>query len=325
MLSRTLIVWAVLFCPAFVVEAASSDYLYWSQAGGVFRGQPNGSNVEPVAAGFEVRGLALDQSRTLLLWSEVEPRVPIVPTGAIRSATLEGGNVQDAVRNLPRPSGVAFDPDAGRLYWSDLELQQIKRGALNGATPTETIIGPLPSVSVIHDITIDVPQDRLYFGYVNPLIDGLFPGAIARARLDGSELETIVAGLTEPWGVALDSAAGKLYWTDDHVQSGGLIRRANLDGSQPEDVVTGLKSPRGIALDVGAGHIYWADTGAGTIQRADLDGQHVVDVLTGLDRPEAIALSIVPEPSSISLACVMLGALVCVRRSCRAPVGARRI
>jgi DNA-binding beta-propeller fold protein YncE len=314
MLSRTLIVGAVLLCPVFAVEAASIDYLYWSQTGGVFRSQLDGSNVQPIAAGFEVRGLALDRSRTVLLWSEVEPRVPIGPTGAIRSATLEGGNVRNAVRDIPQPAGVAFDPAADLVYWSDLELQQINRGALNGATPTQTLIGPLPSVSAIHGITIEVPEDRLYFGYVNPLIDGLFPGAIARARLDGSGLETIVGGLSEPRGIAVDSVAGKLYWTDDLLQTGGLIRRANLDGSHPEDVVTGLKSPRGIALDAKTGHIYWADTVAGTIQRADLDGQHVVDVLTGLDRPEAIALLIVPEPSSVAIVGVLFGALVCVPR-----------
>ena len=53
----------------------------------------------------------------------------------------------------------------------------------------------------------------------------------------------IDSGLVNPRGLAVDSAAGKLYWTD---YGSDRIQRANLDGSEVEDLVTaGLRIPLG--------------------------------------------------------------------------------
>ena len=54
---------------------------------------------------------------------------------------------------------------------------------------------------------------------------------IARANLDGSDVEVIVSGLPIPHGVALDMVGGKIYWTDSGTD---MIYRADLDGSSPE-------------------------------------------------------------------------------------------
>ena len=51
-----------------------------------------------------------------------------------------------------------------------------------------------------------------------------------------------------PYGIALDVASGKMYWTDSEADK---IQRANLDGSNVEDLVTtGLSNPFGIALGI---------------------------------------------------------------------------
>ncbi len=70
---------------------------------------------------------------------------------------------------------------------------------------------------------------------------------IQRANLDGSSVEDLVTtGLSEPTGIALDVAAGKMYWTDE-----SIIKRANLDGTGVENLVyTPFSSFFGIALDV---------------------------------------------------------------------------
>jgi hypothetical protein len=127
------------------------------------------------------------------------------------------------------------------------------------------------------------------------LIDGLFPGAIARVNEDGSELETIVSGLSEPWGIAVDLTAGTFYWTDVLLGRGGVIRRADLDGSNVLDVVDGLLDPRGVALDTLAKQIYWADLAAGKIQRSSFDGGETVDLLSKLDRPQSLVLYSRPD------------------------------
>ena len=95
---------------------------------------------------------------------------------------------------------------------------------------------------------------------------------IQRANLDGSQVEDlVVAGLDAPISIALDVAAGKMYWTDDN-----KIQRANLDGSQVEDLTTSFTASA-IALDVasvpatgpgpgtGTGDCFQAITAGGTV------------------------------------------------------------
>ena len=139
---------------------------------------------------------------------------------------------------------------------------------------------------------------------------------VRRANLDGTGVEDLVTGRRrEPGGIALDVAAGKMYWTDGgsrrdlagrpgrlqrrdhHVRQrrpGGSragcrcrqgvlgrhhaenIRWADLDGSNVEDIIDGgLSDTKSIALDVATGSIYWINFGMPTIQRADLDGSNV--------------------------------------------------
>ena len=61
-------------------------------------------------------------------------------------------------------------------------------------------------------------------------------------------------------GIALDVAAGKMYWTTFDVAT---IQRAGLDGSNVEDLVSEFRgylvTPQDIALDAIAGKMYWVE------------------------------------------------------------------
>jgi hypothetical protein len=72
-------------------------------------------------------------------------------------------------------------------------------------------------------------------------------GGIRRSNLNGTGLETLVAGTFGDIGIALDLEAGKVFWTNFNL---GLIRRANLDGTGQETLVSGLSFPVGIALQI---------------------------------------------------------------------------
>jgi hypothetical protein len=112
---------------------------------------------------------------------------------------------------------------------------------------------------------------------------------IQRANLDGTAQEDVITTVGLPYGLAIDSGAGKVYWAETGATN--KIVRANLDGSSPEDLVTaGLTYPAGIALDVESGKMYWVDNATDKVQRANLDGTSVEDLVTGLDTPLSIAL-----------------------------------
>jgi DNA-binding beta-propeller fold protein YncE len=117
-------------------------------------------------------------------------------------------------------------------------------------------------------------------------------GSVNVINIDGSDGITLVQGkqVIEPDGIELDTAAGKMYWTDMG-QGGaadksvaiddGRIMRANLDGSNVETVVPlGLTTtPKQLALDVAGGKVYWSDRGDvgdkrgnPKVMRANFDG-----------------------------------------------------
>ncbi|MDB4570109.1 hypothetical protein N9Z95_03705 [Akkermansiaceae bacterium] len=106
------------------------------------------------------------------------------------------------------------------------------------------------------------------------------------ARLDGSDRVTLLSGLADPRGIAVDSAAGKIYWASHEVN--GSIFSADCDGSDVATFIDGLIEPADIALDLENRLIYWveeASSGVGTIRRASLDGGAAELVLGGLTRP----------------------------------------
>ncbi|HTP23840.1 MAG TPA: hypothetical protein VMJ65_29835 [Solirubrobacteraceae bacterium] len=97
-------------------------------------------------------------------------------------------------------------------------------------------------------------------------------GAVRVGDLGGLAARS-VSSEANPQGVAIDPAAGKIYWAD----LAGAIRVANLDGTGARDLYTGESSPAGVAIDPAAGLIYWADavSGSGAIRVANLDGSGV--------------------------------------------------
>ena len=144
------------------------------------------------------------------------------------------------------------------------------------------------SPSTFYSVGVETtPTCKLYF------TEKVVGSRIRRADLDGSGVEGLVTtGLTNPAGIALDVAAGKMYWTDNGIDK---IQRADLDGSNVEDLFVpgGLSSLRHIALDVAAGKMYWPDAGSNDIQRANLDGTGLEPPLvTGLPAPNGIALDV---------------------------------
>ena len=122
--------------------------------------------------------------------------------------------------------------------------------------------------------------------------DASFPPSIQKSDLDGSNVETVIeqsAPAGGIGGVALDAAAGKVYWTD---YKNSAIKRVDRDGANIETLISGLSAPRGIALDLTNSKIYWTDTGTGSIERANLDGTGREVVLAGRNNPYDVALDI---------------------------------
>ena len=96
---------------------------------------------------------------------------------------------------------------------------------------------------------------------------------------DGSDRKTIVTNCRLPDGIAVDVAAGHIYWTNMGVPNlnDGSIERADIDGKNRKVIVPpgGTHTPKQIHLEKAAGKLYWGDREGMRVMRANLDGSQV--------------------------------------------------
>ena len=98
---------------------------------------------------------------------------------------------------------------------------------------------------------------------------------IRRARLDGSEIETVVntnfngESNSRPQSITMDTEKRIIYWTDSNFDR---ICCSNLDGSGKRKIISsGLDNPFGITIDPDADVLYWTDYSAHYIYSASVN------------------------------------------------------
>ena len=104
-------------------------------------------------------------------------------------------------------------------------------------------------------------------------------GRIHSMNPDGSDKTTIVTDCRLPDGIAVDSQAGHIYWTNMGIPSvdDGSIERVDLDGKHRKVIVPqGITfTPKQIHLDKKNGKLYWCDREGMRVMRSNLDGSQV--------------------------------------------------
>lgn len=124
-------------------------------------------------------------------------------------------------------------------------------------------------------IQYDPEENKIYFTDFTVADEG----KIWRMSEDGSDMEVLVDGIVEPYGLALNLAERKMYWIDDD----GHVSMANMDGS---GVVTDFITiedaiMRGLDYDSQNDKIYFYEANAEIIYVADSNGGNVKPVMEG--------------------------------------------
>src|SRR5271170_7462515 len=120
-------------------------------------------------------------------------------------------------------------------------------------------------------------------------------GRILSANPDGSDLKTLVSeGRKLPDGLAVDVAAGHLYWTNmgNPKANDGTIFRSDIDGGNMTTIIApgGTFTPKQLQIDKPNGKLYWSDREGMRVMRANLDGSMIealIDTSQGDSRPGA--------------------------------------
>lgn len=202
-----------------------------------------------------------------LFWSEVHwPS----NTGDIRRVETDGSGLETILSVQDGLRGIAVDPSAGKIYWTDVDRDKIQRANLDGSDVEDLITSGLVFPM---DIALDLAAGKLYWA-------DLTTALIGRANLDGTDVEILISNTGEGViSVALDTVNDLIYWSEVIDVSRGKIRRANLlDGSDAQDVVAEEGRPADIDLDIAGGTLYWTDFMLDKVRRLELDGGEVEDL-----------------------------------------------
>ncbi len=204
---------------------------------------------------------------------------------------------------IVEPDGIEVDLRHGKLYWTDMgagaalehseEINsgKIVRSDLDGSN-IENIV-PVGVTSTPKQLALDVDGGKVYWSDRGDVGGENVDPKIMRANLDGSDVEILVKhDLISPVGIALDTARGKMYFTDRFANN---IKRANLDGSEVEIVVQNTKYPVDLVIDFERRLLYWTSRDPGGVLRVDLDGRNIdggslKQLIPGVSNPIGITI-----------------------------------
>src|SRR6266478_5815869 len=159
--------------------------------------------------------------------------------GRILSVNPDGSDKRVIVTSAgPIPDGIVVDAEAGHIYWTNMGNPikndgSIERVDLDGKNRI-TII-PEGATFTPKQLHLEKESGKLYWCDREGM-------RVMRSNLDGSAIETLVdssQGDARPgkdqtkWcvGITVDSARGKIYWTQKGPEKGGVGRifRANIE------------------------------------------------------------------------------------------------
>jgi hypothetical protein len=102
---------------------------------------------------------------------------------------------------------------------------------------------------------------------------------------EGGDRKVIVTDCRHPDGIAVDVAAGHIYWTNMGVfdLNDGSIERADIDGNNRKVIIPkgSTFSPKQIHLDKKNGKLYWCDREGMRVMRSNLDGSQIETLIEG--------------------------------------------
>ncbi len=207
--------------------------IYWTSGKKILRADLTGSNVEDIYAAvtesnFDIK---LDTVGGKMYWSTENP------DNQIMRANLDGTAVETVSSSVNRPMYISLDRANNQLYATAFGSGDIVRMNFDGSALT-TIMNGVDNGII--GSAIDLKNGKVYWS------GGISNDWIRRANLDGSNVETILTGLSAPQDIAVDEDHGRIYFTD--ALGTPSIKRANLDGTGLETIVSGLDRPRGILV-----------------------------------------------------------------------------
>ena len=161
--------------------------------------------------------------------------------------------------------GLTFDYLSQRVIYSDIQRGSISSSYFNG-TGHKILVEKQGSVE---GIVYDQMYGELYWTSNSD-------ASISRINLrtHGSKIEKIIrlGAEDKPRGIAVDSCASRVYWTNWNNRYPS-IQRAFLSGYDLQAIITtDIRMPNAITIDHKLQKLYWSDARLDKIEKCNLDG-----------------------------------------------------
>lgn len=229
--------------------AIDSQNVYWTTAsysavvGGIWScplASPGCSPTLLAAAGIPY-GIAVDA--TYVYWTDVDD-------STVHRALKAGGGVDDVLYD--GGSGGFVEPkqcavDSTTVYFIDY-FADLFTLPISGGDPVTVAAGTLSG-----DWPVTIDPGHIYYGQA---------GAVFRATKAAADAGVAIgANIPEPTGLALDTDAGALYWSDWGSGAGddGTIGKVGIDGGGKIVLAASLAYPKAIAT--GSAYVFWLSYG----------------------------------------------------------------
>ena len=181
-------------------EATTDDKLYWIEMSAgperIMRSDLDGTNIEELV----VEEMAVDS----------------------------GFQFPDmSIAQFEQPPSLALDIPHGYIYWTNPELNQVKRAQLDGSNIEVLAQYAFERPSAI---AVDPFAERLYWAYTTKT-----SSTLERSDLDGTNREEILTNSAIIMALAIDVARGLLYWGNEE----GSIFSSTATGNGPAIILHG--------------------------------------------------------------------------------------
>ncbi len=153
-----------------------------------------------------------------------------------------------------RPDSVVIDATRNLLIWTGQSEFKLQALPLDGQPAWEFGIGGA-------QLALAVGGEHVYVGSSTQ---------IRRVLIEPSGMDQVLAAVDGSRGIAVDTAAGFVYWIE-----ATHVGRMTLEGANEETLIDGLGNASRLAFDATEGWLYWFDADTAALWRGRADGSAV--------------------------------------------------
>ncbi len=222
----------------------ANGFVYWVDNNTIYRGSTDGTAPMTLIytdPGPLIADIDLDRNGKLYLtgWSST-----LAGHHAIKKINADGTGPVEELYQLPgepSPVGMKVDVATGKIYWAEMNTNQVMEGSINGqaAQPARVLFDATDGLAAVTNIAVSLTDGHIYMADAG--VNLIYSGA-----LDGSGSLTALpipgTDLSGPLDLEIDPVNHFVYWQFTHDTNGAIMRYKTDGTGSAQRVVNNIKN-----------------------------------------------------------------------------------